>query len=146
MQAWYPSSVQQLITVSSPSKGPSITYGCPDPDIDQDSLPDRIDECPTRAGLTKNQGCPAGQNVRIRNGKLVYQGQIYFKSKSSKIKRKSYKLLDEVIDVLKENPSLRISIEGHTTQALSQKKSLLLSKNRANEVLTYFVKRGIDAA
>src|SRR5439155_1534370 len=53
-------------------------------------------------------------------------------------------VLDEVIDVLAKNPQIRkVSVEGHTDNAGTPEKNLLLSKRRAAAVVAYMVKNGI---
>ena len=58
----------------------------------------------------------------------------------------SYSVLDNVITILKDNPELKLSIEGHTSSDGSMNVNMKLSKDRANNVKAYFVSKGIDAA
>jgi len=51
--------------------------------------------------------------------------------------------LDQVARVLVENPTLQVSIEGHTDNKGSRKKNIRLSRDRAASILNFLVKRGI---
>jgi outer membrane protein OmpA-like peptidoglycan-associated protein len=47
--------------------------------------------------------------------------------------------------LLKENPSLKIQINGHTDNVGKPSDNLKLSNNRANAVIQYLIGKGIDA-
>ena len=46
----------------------------------------------------------------------------------------THKVLDEVVAVLKQNPGLKLSIEGHTSGDASYAANMKLSQDRANRV------------
>jgi OOP family OmpA-OmpF porin len=75
--------------------------------------------------------------------KIVLRG-INFDFDKSNIKPEFTPVLDEGVDILKANPDAKIVIGGHTdsvgTDAYNQK----LSERRAQSVLDYFAKKGID--
>jgi outer membrane protein OmpA-like peptidoglycan-associated protein len=70
---------------------------------------------------------------------------IYFATGKYVLLSRSFKGLDEVIKLMKEDAQLHISIEGHTDNVGADAANLKLSENRANAVKAYFVKKGIDA-
>jgi len=72
------------------------------------------------------------------NGKIVTHG-ILFDSGSDKIKGESYKTLADIGALLTDNPSLRLSIEGHTDSDGSDDANLKLSQNRSASVRTYLI-------
>jgi outer membrane protein OmpA-like peptidoglycan-associated protein len=72
------------------------------------------------------------------DGKIITHG-ILFDSGSDEIKGESYKTLADIGQLLTENPSLRISIEGHTDSDGAEDFNMNLSKNRAKSVKTYLV-------
>ncbi len=55
-------------------------------------------------------------------------------------------LLAEVLALLKGDPKLRLSIEGHTDNMGDAKTNLALSQQRAQTVVAYLVQRGVAAA
>jgi hypothetical protein len=48
--------------------GPKENNGCPWPDADNDSIPDKDDKCPTASGLKANSGCPDTDNDGVHDG------------------------------------------------------------------------------
>jgi OOP family OmpA-OmpF porin len=56
----------------------------------------------------------------------------------------SFGSLDEVILLLKNNPSVTVVVEGHTDNAGSVQSNLLLSEDRANAVVRYLTNNGIE--
>ncbi len=71
-------------------------------------------------------------------GRIVTHG-ILFDSGSAKIKGESYKTLADIGALLSENPSLRLSIEGHTDSDGADDFNLELSQDRSASVRTYLV-------
>ena len=54
-------------------------------------------------------------------------------------------MLDEVVSVLKQNPELKLSIEGHTSADGARELNMRLSQARAEKVKSYLISKGIDA-
>jgi outer membrane protein OmpA-like peptidoglycan-associated protein len=78
-------------------------------------------------------GAPDMRNKLITEGKLVTYG-IYFDSGSDKIKPESAGTMKEIATVLKENPTVKIKIIGHTDSDGDGAKNLDLSKRRSISV------------
>jgi OmpA-OmpF porin, OOP family len=116
--------------------------GCPVPDTDGDGVNDEEDKCPNLAGPKENQGCPL-VTEEVKKKVDYAANNILFVTGSYKLLSKSYKGLDEVVKILKDNPDMNLAIDGHTdnvgNDALNQK----LSDNRAAAVKNYFVSKGI---
>ena len=53
--------------------------------------------------------------------------------------------LDQVVQLMKDNPTLKIQINGHTDNSGKPADNITLSENRARAVTTYLVDRGITA-
>ena len=107
----------------------------------------RIDD---GAGLISNVriavGAPDTRNKLITEGKLVSYG-IYFDVNKDVVKPESYGTLKSIADVLKENPSVKIKIVGHTDADGADAANLDLSKRRGDSVKNELVKTfGIDAS
>jgi OmpA-OmpF porin, OOP family len=71
---------------------------------------------------------------------------INFESGKSDIKPESNATMDQVAVMLRMNPALKISIEGHTDNVGSEASNLTLSENRAKAVMNYLVGKRTDAA
>jgi outer membrane protein OmpA-like peptidoglycan-associated protein len=125
--------------------------GCPDVDADGDGIPDDSDACPN-APETINQymdedGCPDQKPSRIEVTKqqIVIKEQIQFETGKATIRPVSYPVLDDVVQVLKDYPEIKVRIEGHTDSDGPDAANLELSKRRADAVFEYVIAKGIDA-
>ncbi|MDZ7896905.1 MAG: OmpA family protein [Arcicella sp.] len=78
-------------------------------------------------------GAPDTRNKLITEGKFVTRG-ILFDVNSDKIKAESFGILKEIGTVLKENPTVKVKIIGHTDSDGDDTKNLDLSKRRAASV------------
>lgn len=125
--------------------------GCPDADNDNDQIVDILDQCPDKAedydGDKDADGCPEDRKlVRFEGGQIKLNQKVFFKTGKSKILPVSFPLLNEVVQVLKENPKIHIRIEGHTDDVGSKRKNKRLSDRRAKSVRTYLENAGIDSS
>jgi outer membrane protein OmpA-like peptidoglycan-associated protein len=80
----------------------------------------------------------------IEKGAAIVLKNIFFDNNEFALKPASLTELEKVVALLRENPSLSISIEGHTDNVGSDADNLKLSLNRAKSVTTYLVSQGID--
>jgi uncharacterized repeat protein (TIGR01451 family)/MYXO-CTERM domain-containing protein len=120
--------------------------GCPWPDTDGDGIIDKFDNCPKWKGTAEHQGCNVKQLVKITESKLELYETTFFATNKAVIQKRSYKLLNNVAEVIKNHTDLKISIEGHTDSQGSDAFNLKLSQMRAQAVMAYLVKRGVDPA
>jgi outer membrane protein OmpA-like peptidoglycan-associated protein len=91
-------------------------------------------------------GLPDMRSKLITEGKLVSYG-IYFDVNKDVVKPESYGTLKGIADVLKENPTVRVKIVGHTDADGADASNLDLSKRRGASVKAELVKNfGIDAS
>jgi outer membrane protein OmpA-like peptidoglycan-associated protein len=79
----------------------------------------------------------------LRTGDVMSFDNIYFASGSANLKPESYSILDSVAILLRDNPSARIQIAGHTDSDGSESSNQTLSENRAQSVYRYLVSKGI---
>ncbi len=124
-------------------KGPAALKGCPD--TDGDGILDKNDKCPTIAGVAANNGCPEIKESTKEVFRKALKG-IQFESGKDIIKKSSYGILNNVADIMIENPSYKLKIDGHTDAQGNDEKNLELSKKRATAVLNYLVSKGVDAS
>lgn len=117
--------------------------GCPVPDTDGDGVNDEDDKCPTEVGPASNQGCPVIDVVVVEKVNKAAQN-IFFATGSSKLLAKSFKSLKEVAQVMKDNPSYKIAVDGHTDNTGSDELNQKLSESRANSVKKYLVDNGVE--
>lgn len=126
--------------------------GCPDPDNDADSIADGDDLCPldpeTVNGVQDQDGCPDEKLKLVRvdaeKGKIELSQKVFFAVGRTRIQRRSFDLLDEVAQALRQNPGLRLLVEGHTDSQGAASTNLRLSQRRADAVRRYLVRQGID--
>lgn len=69
---------------------------------------------------------------------------INFETGRSDIKTESQKTIDEIAEMLKNNSSLKVSIEGHTDNVGTPATNKTLSENRAKAVMNALIAKGID--
>jgi outer membrane protein OmpA-like peptidoglycan-associated protein len=89
---------------------------------------------------------PAPKRVEVTADKIVIKEKIQFDVDKTTIKPESNSLLDEITQVIKDNPRIKkISIEGHTDGDGSDKYNLKLSDGRAKSVMEYLTSHGVEA-
>lgn len=118
--------------------------GCPK-DTDGDGVADFEDVCPDVAGVKENKGCPEIKEEVKKVFEKALNG-IEFETGSAKIKKSSNKILDDVVKIMKENPSYKLSINGHTDNVGKAEKNQKLSEDRAAAVKAYLESKGVEAA
>jgi len=147
-------------------------HGCPIPDSDADGINDEEDSCSTVAGLLKYHGCPIpdsdGDGVNDEEDSCVNEPgvpelhgcphitqevkaavdlaakNIFFKLGSFELLPTSYAALDEVANILVENPNLLLDIEGHSDSIGSARGNKQLSARRASAIFDYLVTKGVN--
>ncbi len=116
--------------------------GCPD--SDEDGIIDPEDGCPLLPGYRPNKGCPE-INPAVRRALDVIFENLIFATNSANIDATSLDDLDVLVDIMKDDPNLKLSIEGHTDNRGDSQYNLELSRLRAEAVKQYLVDRGIAA-
>ncbi|MEO6187221.1 MAG: OmpA family protein [Ginsengibacter sp.] len=119
--------------------------GCPIPDTDGDGVNDEEDKCPNEKGPASNYGCPVIDVVVVEKVNKAAQN-IFFATGSAKLLRKSFPSLKDVAQVMKDNPSYSIQVDGHTDNTGNDELNQKLSESRAGAVKKYLVDNGIDEA
>lgn len=82
---------------------------------------------------------------RIEVGQQVILRNVFYKTDSYVLESQSHIELDKLVVFLKENPSVKLLITGHTDNVGDAQYNIDLSKKRAGEVLRYIVSKGIEA-
>ncbi|MFI5204081.1 MAG: OmpA family protein [Flavobacteriales bacterium] len=81
----------------------------------------------------------------IEKGKSYTINDILFATASYELTYKSKFVIDQFIDFLKENKTVKIEIQGHTDNEGDPARNLVLSENRAKSVMDYIVSKGVEA-
>lgn len=102
-------------------------------DTDNDGVLNEDDKCPnTPDGASVNAaGCWAFSNAAL------------FDFDKSEIKTASYPMLEEAVTILERNPSMNVTLQGHTDNIGSAEYNMGLSLRRANAIKAYLVEKGI---
>jgi OOP family OmpA-OmpF porin len=79
----------------------------------------------------------------IRDGKIITNG-IRFDVGKATIRPESMGIINEIVDLMKENNDLNFSIEGHTDSDGDDTSNMKLSEDRALAVKTKMIEMGID--
>lgn len=114
-------------------------WGCPK-DSDGDGVSDYLDQCPNTPPGTyvDDKGCPlAGETIAIVTN-------INFDFDRDQIREDAKPKLATVLNILKENPSIRVRIIGYTDSTGPEQYNLQLSERRAASVRRYLNERGIS--
>lgn len=114
----------------------ALLVGCGLIRVEQDPFPplkiqaERPAPPPARVVLTDS-------NIRITE-------KIQFEYDSADVKEVSFGLLDEIVQVMKDNPQLeKVQVEGHTDSKGGASYNRKLSRERAKSVVAYLIKAGV---
>ena len=113
-------------------------------DSDKDGVPDIRDKCPnTLPGVQIDaHGCPLKKKEDLNE---LRKG-IRFKRNSATLEKKSYGTLDDIATLMKKHPTAKLEVQGHTDEVGTEKHNRKLSEKRANTVVKYLIKKGIDSS
>ncbi len=75
----------------------------------------------------------------------IVLNNIFFDVNKFDLKPESQVELDKVVQLLNDNPTLKIEISGHTDNTGKSADNIILSNNRAKAVVSYLVSKGIAA-
>jgi outer membrane protein OmpA-like peptidoglycan-associated protein/tetratricopeptide (TPR) repeat protein len=77
-------------------------------------------------------------------GKCFGIKMIYFDLDKYNIRREAALDLEKILDVLNQNPTMKLDIRSHTDSRASFKYNEVLSENRAKSTINWLVKNGVD--
>jgi outer membrane protein OmpA-like peptidoglycan-associated protein len=83
--------------------------------------------------------------VPIETGQKIELNNVFFNQSVATLLESSFAELDRIVEILKENPSVQIQLDGHTDNQGNPALNVALSQSRVETVKTYFVAHGIDA-
>lgn len=115
--------------------------GCPI-DEDGDGVPNHLDKCPrTPPGFKVDAtGCVVEEQT------VIVLKSVHFAFDSAELTREARVLLDRVVEGLRNQPSLRLAIAGHTDSLGTEAYNQSLSLRRAESVRRFLLEVGIDSS
>ena len=124
--------------VAVDSVGCKVTHN---DDSDNDGIIDTLDDCPdTPLGAKVDEtGCQQ-DFANLLSGLSIHFGYKY-----TQLTPESKENVAKLVEILKQNPSLKINILGYTDSIASQSYNLQLSQKRADKIKAMLVEQGIDA-
>jgi outer membrane protein OmpA-like peptidoglycan-associated protein len=120
-------------------------HGCPAPDTDGDSVNDDEDKCPLVKGVKSNYGCPPINPLFVSKVRKA-SDRVFFVRAKATIEAVSFGELDHVAEVLQDDTTLRLRIEGYTDSEGPDAREMKLSERRARSVERYLEMQGIAAS
>jgi outer membrane protein OmpA-like peptidoglycan-associated protein len=124
--------------------------GCPEDDADKDGILDAEDACPLEKGVKnddpKKNGCPPPKKKKIvvSETEVKLLEPIQFEYNKDNILPVSFPILDEVVDLMRERPTIRLGVYGHTDNRGGAAYNKGLSTRRAASVARYLTSKGIS--
>lgn len=85
-------------------------------------------------------------NIRFEHQEAYTLKNVNFDSDQSVLKTDSYDALNQLVDLMKRQQSIKIEVAGHTDNSGLAEKNLQLSQDRAQSVKNYLVSKGILAS
>ena len=79
----------------------------------------------------------------IEAGQKAQLKELVFQQSSYELVSSSFQELDKIVDMMKENPTAEIHLDGHTDNQGDWNQNMILSENRVKEVKKYLVSKGI---
>ena len=128
--------------------------GCPDKDRDGDGIVDRFDKCDLKPetvnGFQDEDGCPDTAPVVAKPPPpppppppIKNIDAIDFARGLNTLTPESLPVLDAAAEVLKVHPEAKLQIVGYTDATGNEANNLRLSRDRAEVVRAYLIKRGL---
>jgi len=99
-----------------------------------------------KLGVFDDGSRPMDIAEELKNKGFIDIYGIYFDFGSARLKAESTPVLERIVKYLKDNPAVKLMIEGHTDSIGDAKKNQLLSEDRAKAVVTALVALGVDQA
>lgn len=81
----------------------------------------------------------------LEKGTTLILKNIFFDVNKDILKNESFNELNQLVEILKNNPAMKIKISGHTDAVGKDDDNLILSNKRSNAVVNYIVSKGISA-
>ena len=93
---------------------------------------------------------PVGNSARFRRlcenliTKALHNRHVKFRESSAKLRTNALSLLDEIVEIATDCPTVSITVTGHMDNTGNESTNRELSSARAKTVVTYLIERGIE--
>ena len=113
------------------------------------TAPQQEGSVPVTVTVNDGKGGTASDTVNIQvvrpTPKTYTFEDVHFDFDRYTLRPEATRVLDEAVAALREDPTLRVTIEGHTCNIGTAEYNLALGDRRANAVKDYLVSRGVTA-
>jgi OmpA-OmpF porin, OOP family len=139
-----PAKVEAPAKVEEPPKVPakSETPVQPEAKVEAPSMPKSAEPVAPKIETKAEVQARTCQAILVE---VIQSGHILFESASAELDDSSSTTLAKVADAVKSCPDVIVTIEGHTDYEGTQRNNQTLSLQRAQSVLDYLVKAGVNA-
>ncbi len=79
----------------------------------------------------------------IEIGKSIVVDDLLFKTGKTELDERSFRILDQLVDFMNQNPTIKIELQGHTDSDGSEASNQILSEGRAQAAVDYLSRKGI---
>ena len=108
-----------------------------------DLILERLDYTPD----TGKVELPSSNTMRnLQEGKRLILRNIFFDYNQASLRSRSKHELNKLYNFMKQNPTVRIEVSGHTDSRGNDDYNMRLSKDRAQSVVNYLVRNGIPSS
>ncbi|WP_273277411.1 PorP/SprF family type IX secretion system membrane protein [Roseivirga sp.] len=104
----------------------------------------RVEEI-ERAKMKELERLALEKERAIKKALSLATESVAFNSGSANLKEESFESLDQVVELLKSNPELRLKLSGYTDNSGNAQSNLALSKQRTAAVKAYLVSQDVAA-
>lgn len=128
--------IQPVVVVPAPAPVPEVVDT-----VKEEPVVEVVEEKPCYSLEEINDMIEKGENVYGKTFCAI--DAIQFEFGKSTIKQASYAYLDELTEILVET-GMKVEVKGHTDNVGAEEYNLNLSRARAEAVVEYLVKKGVD--
>ncbi len=82
--------------------------------------------------------------IPIEIGKSIIIEDLLFKTGKNELDKRSFRLLDQMVDFMSHNNTIKVEIAGHTDSDGSENFNKKLSEGRAQSAVNYLISKGIS--
>lgn len=116
-------------------------------DTDRDGVPDGRDRCPAlhdhRARVSGRPGCPKVVLAVVTKRRIELRAKIRFPPNKATLPKRSFAMLNQVVEILKHRPRLRVEVRVHLGKEPKNYYGRRPSHRRAKAVRQYLLHKGI---